>query len=189
MSQHLGLSKSEQSELTDFLVDVSMSNTWMKNYNPVRIGEEERQAGIAAIIGAARLEQLLNLESNKTEYREAARVAILLRTSDAPLTDAQQDKLLDILIRVRGQERAVADPNAQVGTVEGIASQMATMDEYERLVLELAPSVLSTRQTGLLFDRYQALSYRRAAILEMQRESRSNDSVDDDFPLGYPPRK
>jgi hypothetical protein len=63
------------------------------------------------------------------------------------------------------------------------------MDEYERLVLELAPSVLSTRQTGLLFDRYQALSYRRAAILEMQEESRANDSADDDFPLGYPPRR
>jgi hypothetical protein len=165
-----------------------MSSTWMRNYNPEPIEEGDRRAGIAAIIGDAKLEQLLNLESNGAEYREAGRIALILKTNDVPLTDTQQDQILDILIQVRGRHQAFVEPNAQDATIEFVESQMATMDEYERLVLELAPSALSTRQLELLFDRYQAFSYRRAKILEMQKKSRANDTAEDDFPLVYPAR-
>jgi hypothetical protein len=188
MFKHLGLTESEKSALTDFLVEVWMSSTWMRNYNPEPIEEGDRRAGIAAIIGDAKLEQLLNLESNGAEYREAGRIALLLQTNDVPLTDTQQDQILDILIQVRGRHQAFVEPNAQDATIEFVESQMATMDEYERLVLELAPSALSTRQLELLFDRYQAFSYRRAKILEMQKKSRANDTAEDDFPLVYPAR-
>jgi hypothetical protein len=188
MFKHLGLTESEKSALTDFLVEVWMSSTWMRNYNPEPIEEGDRRAGIAAIIGDAKLEQLLNLESNGAEYREAGRIALLLQTNDVPLPDTQQDQILDILIQVRGRHQAFVEPNAQDATIEFVESQMATMDEYERLVLELAPSALSTRQLELLFDRYQAFSYRRAKILEMQKKSRANDTAEDDFPLVYPAR-
>lgn len=188
MFRHLGLTKTEQSDLTDFLVEAWMSETIMRNYRPEPMKEEDRQAGIAAIIGDAKLEQLLNLERSRAEYREAGRVREFLDTNGVPLTDVQQDQLMEILIHVRGREQAVANLSAQRGTVEAIESQMDTMDEYERLVLELAPSVLTSRQTELLFDRYQALSYRRAQMLEMQKKTRANEDEEDDFPLGYPAR-
>lgn len=188
MYRHLGLTEAEQRDLTHFLVEVWMSDTIMRNYRPQPIEEGDRQAGIAAIIGDARLEKLLTLERNKTEYGEAGLVAKHLRSHGVPLSGIQQDRLLDILIHVRGREQAVANPIAQPGTVEAIESRMNTMDEYERLVLELAPSILSSRQMKLFFERYQALSYRRAEMLEMQKQTRANEDEDDDFPLGYPAR-
>ncbi|MEQ9565490.1 MAG: hypothetical protein RLN85_06700 [Pseudomonadales bacterium] len=186
---HLGLSETERKYLIEFLVEAWMSSTRMGDYKPVPIDEGDRQAGIAAIIGDEKLEQFLLMERNRAEYREAARVSDLLKAGGVPLTSGQQDDLLSILIRVRGSEQAVANPNAQRGTVEAIESQIAMMDEYERLVLELAPSVLTSRQTELLFARYQNLSYQRAEMLELQKKTRANEDEEDDFPLGYPPRK
>jgi hypothetical protein len=186
--RHLGLTTAEKDALTDFLVEVWMSETIMANYRPEPIEEVDRQAGIAAIIGDAKLEQLLGLERNRAEYREAGHVAIFLQTNAVPLTDVQQDQLLEILTHVRGREQAAANPNVKKGTVEAIESQTTTMDEYERLVLELAPSVLTSRQMELFFDRYQALSYQRAQILETQKKTRANEDEEDDFPLGYPAR-
>lgn len=188
MFRHLGLSETEQSDLTDFLVEVWISGTRMRNFNPVPIEEGDRRAGIATIIGDAKLEQMLLMERNRAEYREAGRVGDLLQANEVPLTTAQQENLLDILIRVRGSEQAVANPSAQKGTIEAIESQIATMDEYERLVLELAPTVLTSRQLELLFARYQALSYQRAQMLELQEKTRANEDEEDDFPIGYPAR-
>ena len=188
MFRHLGLSKTEQRDLTDFLVEVWVSGTTMRNFNPMPIEEGDRRAGVAAIIGDARLEQMLLMERNLAEYREAGRVSKLLQANEAPLTTAQQDDLLNIFIRVLGSEQAVANPNAQKGTIEAIESQIATMDEYERLVLELAPTILTGRQVELLFARYQALSYQRAQMLELQEKTRANDDKEDDLPLWYPAR-
>ena len=186
--EHLGLSESERNDLTLFLVEVWMSGTRMRNYHPQPIEESDRQAGIAAIIGDARLQQLLVLEQNRAEYTETSRVAGLLQANDAPLTAAQQDQLLDILIRVRETKQPVAYPEPGEWTIETIERRMAAMDEYERLVLELAPSVLTARQVELLFERYQAFSYQREATLEKQKKSRANDTEEDDLPLMYPPR-
>ncbi|MDJ0749836.1 MAG: hypothetical protein QNJ11_10155 [Woeseiaceae bacterium] len=186
--RHLGLTETEERYLTDFLVEVWMSKTIMRNYRPEPIAEEDRRAGIAAIIGDIKLEKLLTMELNKAEYEEAGLVSKYLRSNGVPLTDRQQDQLLDILIHVQGREQAVANPNALPGTVEEVGSRIDMMDEYERLVLELAPSVLSSRQMELFFDRYQALSYRRAEMLELQKKTRANEDEDDDFPLGYPAR-
>lgn len=188
MFRQMELTETEQNDLTDFLVEVWVSKSRMENYNPQPIDEGDRQSGIAAIVGDEKLEQLLDMERDRAEYREAGRIGSLLRSNGVPLTATQQDRLLEILVEVRGSEEAVADPNAQPGTLEAIASKMATMDEYERLVLELAPSVLTNRQVELLFERYQALSYRRAHVLEMQKRSRANDTEEDDIPLYYLPR-
>ena len=192
MFRHLGLTESEQQALVEFLTEVWMSRitsrTSMTDDNPEPIGEEDRQVGIASIIGDAKLKQFLILERNRAEYRETWRVSELLQSNDVPLNDVQQDQLLEILVQVRGQEQAVANPDAEPGTIEAIESQMATMDEYERLVLELAPSVLSVTQVELLYERYQAFSIKRADLLEKQKKSRANDTADDDFPLVYPSR-
>ncbi len=188
MFRHLGLSEAEQVDLTNFLVEVAISSTRMRNFNPQPITEDDRQAGITAIIGDAKLLQLLELERNKMEYWEAGRATRLFQANDVPLTDAQQDQFLEILVQVRRQEQAVANPDVQRRSVEYVENRMAEMDEYERLVLELSPSVLSDRQMGLLFERYQAFSYRRAEILDMQKKTRANETDDDDFPLVYPAR-
>jgi hypothetical protein len=111
-----------------------------------------------------------------------------LQTNEAPLTDVQQDQLLDILIRVRARVSDAANPNEQRATVEVIESRMTMMDEYERLVLELAPSVLTSRQMELVFARYQRFSNRRAQMLELQKKTRANEDEEDDFPLVYPAR-
>ena len=188
MFRHLGLTASEQRDLSVYLVEAWMSATRTPDHDPEPVAEGDRRARIAAIIGDAKLEQLLDLERNRAEYGEAGQVSALLETNDLPLTVEQQDRFLEILIQVRGQDQAVADPNPAGASIEAIEHQMALMDEYERLVLELAPSVLSARQVELLFDRYQAFSYRRAAILELQKKTRANDNSEDDFPLGYPAR-
>ncbi len=63
--------------------------------------------------------------------------------------------------------------------------QLAQIDEYERLVMEHAQSVLSPKQVEYMFERYQHNSYRRADALEAQRKARA-DNPDEKLPLWYP---
>ncbi|HZW59327.1 MAG TPA: hypothetical protein VFE85_03445, partial [Woeseiaceae bacterium] len=56
----------------------------------------------------------------------------------------------------------------------------------KRLVLELAPSVLSPEQVQHLFERYQALSYEWAAALEVQRKQLAGNPNEKRL-LWYPP--
>lgn len=188
MLRQLGLHETEMSALTDFLVEVWMSSTWTRNYRPQPIEEGNRRAGIAAIIGDDGLERMLAMELNMAEYRETGHIAKLLRANDVPLSDAQQERLLDILIQVGERQEPFGEPGVGAETLEFVESRMAAMNEYERLVIELAPSVLSARQTELLYGRYEAFSRRRARILEMQKRTRANESAEDDFPLVYPAR-
>ena len=189
MFRHLELSESEYGAMVNFLAEVRMSGTHMRGHRPVKIEEADRKAGIAALIGESKLEQLLALENHRSEYRETQRIADLLHSEGVPLTDAEQDQLLDVLIRVRGSNQSAAEPNVEPGTLEWVESMNTVMNEYERLVLEQAPSVLSPHQVGLVFDRYESLWTRRAAIFERQQRSRANEDPDDDFPLFYLPRQ
>ncbi len=189
MFKHLGLTESEYSAMIDFLVEVGMSGTHMPGYRPVPIDEADRRAGFAALIGEAKLAEFLVLEQNKAEYREAQGVANLLAANGVPLTDAKHDQLLEILKQVREREQPGAEPNAEAGTLEWVESKIAAMDEYERLVLELGPSVLSAAQMDLLYERYHSFWLQRAAHFERQKASRANDNPDDDVPLGYLPRR
>ena len=91
--KHLALTETEQRRLGDFLIEVWMSSTYMGDYRPEPIPERDRRAGIAAIIGDAKLEQLLDLERYRSEYIEAARIAALLDSNNAPISEGRQDQL------------------------------------------------------------------------------------------------
>ncbi|MEO1203092.1 MAG: hypothetical protein AAFX10_10305 [Pseudomonadota bacterium] len=182
MLKHLALTDSEYAGMLDFLAEDLMSKTYTTGHRPVPIGEADRRAGIAALIGEAKLERFLVLEQGRFEYREAQRIANMLEESGVPLSAESHDRLLDILIDVRERQQASGEPDVQSGTLEWVESMHARLDDYERLVLELSPSVLSAAQQELLYNRYHSLWMRRAAHLERQAQMRAND---EDFPLGY----
>ncbi|MEE8625908.1 MAG: hypothetical protein V3T19_11245, partial [Acidiferrobacterales bacterium] len=151
------------------------------------LDKDERLRRIAEIIGDSKLQQFLALEHNRNEYGEVARVRSMLQQNGFPLTDTERDGLVEILVAVREQDRVMPGADAKPRTIESLQHRMDQMDEYERLVLEMAPSVLSAKQVEYLFERYQALSYRRANALEHQRKARA-DNPDENLPLWYPPR-
>ena len=189
MFDHLGLSPDENEVLYNFLVDVYAVGTRTKYSPGIPMDEEVRQQQIAEIIGQARLEKLLELEVNRKEYRELGRVQALFESNDVPLTDSQREGLFEILVKIRGQDAAVASPNAEPGSMVALASRLVQMNEYERLVLELAPAVLTSEQVEHLFNRYQDLSYKRSSAMDAQQRARVANPDGDQRPLYYPPRK
>lgn len=184
--EHLGLTDSEKAALSEFLVEVWMSGTRIPNYHPEPMAEQDRLDGIAAIIGDSKLERFLGLERNLRQYGEVEKIRSLLEQKGTPLSESQRGKLLEILVKVRGREEAVTNPNAQRGTIEALESRLAELDEYNRLVLELAPSVLSGEQVLYMFHHYQGLSYRRWSSFTTQERARSENPEGEHLPLHYP---
>jgi hypothetical protein len=72
--------------------------------------------------------------------------------------------------------------------MEALEHRLNQIDENDRLVVELASSVLSVKQVEYVFERNQAHSYRRADILEWHKQRRA-DNPDDDLPLSYPAKR
>ncbi len=186
--EQLDLTAEEKDALSDLFVEVYTVGRTSSYTKDERIDEQERLNRIEEIIGFARMQELLSLERNIPQYREIERIDAMLQAKEAPLTDGQRDRMLEILIDVRGSEKAVADPKAKPSTMDALESQLAEMDEYDRLVLELAPSVLTSEQVEYLFERYQNQSYRRAAVMEMQKKARADGTSHEDAPPVYPKR-
>ncbi len=185
--EQLDLPPREKDALISFLIEDLIARTRTRYASGIGMDEHERSNRIAAIIGDSKLQQFLALEHNLSEYREVQKVQSMLQQNDIPLSDTERDGLLEILVDVREQDRVMPGADAKRRTIESLQHTLDQMDEYERLVLELAPSVLSAKQVEYLFERYQALSYRRANALEHQRKARANNP-DENLPLWYPPR-
>lgn len=184
----LNLTASQQNALLSFLIEDEIARTRTSYSSGIGMDEEERSARIAVLIGEAKLQQFLALEQNIQEYREAYYVQSMLKQKAAPLTDMQQEGLVKILIDVR--EQIDMEPAAHIkrNSIESLEHTLDRLNEYERLALELAPSVLSSRQVEYMFERYQALSYRRADSLELHKQRRA-DNPDDEQLLWYPSRR
>lgn len=183
----LDLTASEKEALLAFLIEDLIAKTKTRYASGIGMDEQERSYRIAAIIGDSRLQQFLALEHNLSSYRDVGRVGLVFQQKGAPLTDAQQDGMLRIFIDVRDQLDWMPPADIERRSVEALEYKLTREDDYDRLVLELAPSVLSPKQVQYLFERYQGLSYWRAAALERQRKARA-DNPNEDLLLRYPSR-
>jgi hypothetical protein len=185
--EHLDLTPSEKEALIAFLIEDLIAKTRTPYASGIGMDEQERSNRIAAIIGDSKLQQFLALARNLSSYRDVARVGLVFQEKGAPLTDAQQDGMLKIFVEVRDQLEWMPPADVERRSIEGLEHRLTQEDDFDRLVLELAPVVLSPKQVQYLFERYQALSYWRAASLERQRKART-DNPTEDLPLGYPSR-
>ena len=183
----LDLTPSEKDALLSFLIEDLIAKTRTPFASGIGMDEHERSNRIAAVIGDSKLQQFLALEQNLSSYRDVGRVGHFLGQNGAPLTDAQQDGMLENFIEVRDQLDWMPPADVERRSIVSLEHKLTQEDEYDRLVLELAPSVLSPKQVQYLFERYQALSYRRANALEFQRNARA-DNPDENRALWYPAR-
>ena len=172
--EHLGLTANEKDALLAFLIEDKISRTTTRYSRGKAMNAQERANDIAAIIGDAKLQEFLALEQNLNSYLEVQRVASGLRRDGMPLTDAQQDDYLKILLDVRNRD-VISNVDTEPGSIEQLKQTLAQMDENERLIMELAPSVLSSSQVEWLFERYQHWSYQRAQALQDQIRARADD--------------
>ena len=184
----LGLTASQQDALLSLLIEAEIARTRTFYSSGNDMDEFERLNRIAAIIGETKLQQFLAFERYRGEYAEIQKVRSLLQQKDVPLTDTQRDSLLKVLVDTRKQFNAKPPPHTNPRSIESLQSRLDQMDEYEHLVLELAPSVLYAKQVEYLFDRYQALSYKRAWAIEYQRQARADDPTNENDRVWYPPR-
>jgi len=186
--KHLGLTLSEEESLLQFLIEDEIARTRTRYSDGIGMDEHERSARIAEIIGDAKLQQFLALENNLGEYKEVQYVQSALQEKGVPLTDTQQDRLLKIVIDTREQIDTNLPAHLKPGSMEALEHRLNQIDENDRLVVELASSVLSVKQVEYVFERNQAHSYRRADILEWHKQRRA-DNPDDDLPLSYPAKR
>ena len=186
---HLEITSAEKEAMLALLIEDAISNTRTAHSSGEGMTPEERSDRIAAIIGESKLEQFLALEGHSAEYTEVERIRAMLDRRNLPLSDRQRDGFLEILISVRGQDTRVLGSDTEPGSIRWLEQRVSQMDEYERLVMELAPSVLSSKQVEYVFDRYHRLSYNRALSLSTQRDAIINRTRGDDVPLTYPGRQ
>jgi hypothetical protein len=186
----LELSMEEREAVLAFLIEervTDMVNDWLSmndpGFSPEKTSTTDRATGLADIVGDLRAQQFLEHEEHVQDYSEVYKVSSMLEVNEAPLSDLQLDQLLKIRIDVRSQHSF--EPQAERGSMEFVEQRLALIDEYERLVMELIPSILSTEQAELIFQRYQQVSYQRSSALELQQRRRSQDP-DDDTPVWYP---
>ena len=185
--ERLDLTPSERDALLALLIEDWIASTKTRYSSGEAMDEQERSDRIAAIIGDTKLQKLLALERNLGQYAEVLYIQDVLKKHEVPMTAAQRDRMLEILIEIQNQDLAVPGSDAERGSIERLENQLAKIDERERLVFEQAASVLSAEQVGYLFEWYQRDSYRRTDALERQKKARANDSADD-LPLYYPVR-
>lgn len=187
----LDLARQEAEELLSYLVDVRIARATIFGRGGTiqqgrTIGEDERSSRIAAIIGSPKLQRFLALEHNLVSYSETRRLESMLESEGVPLTEAQRDGLFDILAATRNREYAPL-PSGQLDpySLEQLERTLMRMDERDRHLIQLAPSVLSPQQVVHLHARYQDCSYERADALERQKSRRAADS-ENPRPVSYP---
>lgn len=183
----LDLTAIQTEALLAFLIEDLIANTRTRYSTGKGMDEHARSNRISAIIGNRKLELFLARERSRREYAEVRVMDSMLEQKGVPLTVAQRDGLLKILVDVREQVETKQPPGIEPGSMASIEYAMAQMDLYERLVLELAPAVLSAKQVEYLFERYQALSDGRAHALEHQKDAGA-DPTSENAPLWYPAR-
>lgn len=183
----INLTKDEHDALISTLVEDRISRTTTPYRRGKPQAEHERLKKIADIVGPPRLEQFLALERNLWAYAEVQAVGSDLRLNRVPLTETQEDRLLKMLIETRELYKPTAPQKTTHGSLQRLEERLIEQNEYERHVLELAVSVLRTRQLQLLSEHYQYRSEQRTKALEMQEKVRATNPGEDSI-LWYPAR-
>lgn len=179
----IGLSPDEQDELFAFLVEARIAGMWTPYQDGKTMDPDERSNRIAALIGYTRLQQFLALERNVASYAEVGHIETMLARKGAPITETQRDELFQMLVGTR--HGLSIPPDVESGSIESLEYRVAQLDERERHVIELAPSVLSPQQVVYLHARYQDCSYKRASFLDRLSRDRAKDPNKKPF-LAYP---
>ena len=168
--EDLDISPRAKEDLEALLIDMHVESTWSgASTYEIRgreIPQQERYERIAAEIGDENLPRFIALEENVYEYAETQRISALLARRDAPLTRAQRDGLFRILVEVRS-ESPLQPP---LDSIENLERIVRHLDDYQRHVTELAPSVLSGSQVAYVFEIFQNRSRLRADDLERQKQ-------------------
>ena len=189
---HLELGVQERSELLSLLVEDRIAGTWTGYKKGIEIDRDEQSKRIAAIIGDAKLRQFRRLEENLGSYWELSEIVFMFGETDNPLSKTQQDELLAVLIETRIQHEHDSPPDSKTHCVEYVEYRLLQLDERQRHVLELAPSVLSSQQVIHLHKLYEHQSYNRAKALELQKWREVHDPAADTscwYPRWSSPRR
>ncbi len=186
--EKLDLTPNEAEALLEFLIEDAIARTKTSYSDGIGIDEHERSARIEEILGDAKLKQFLAFERNLAEFKELLSVQNMLKQKDVPLTEAQSDGLLEILIDVREQVGTMRPKHIEPGSIEAVEYTLSQLDEYDRLVTEVAPSVLLAKQVEYMFERNLEYSYQRSMTLEWHKQRRA-DNPDDKIAPGYFPKK
>jgi hypothetical protein len=185
--EKLELTPAEIDALFEFLVEDTIASTKTAYSDGLGIDEDERLARLEEILSDEKLQQFLAYERNLGDFRELHSVQSMLQQKGVPLTEAQRDGVLEILIDVRKQLDPKRPSHIERGSMEDLEYTLGQLDEYDRLVTELASSVLSAKQVEYMFERNQKYSYERASQLEWHKE-RLAANPDDDMLLWYVPK-
>lgn len=177
MLEHVGLAQQEKEALLALLIEIQMAATWTSYQSGTTMPEQERSDRIAAIIGDTKLQQFLALERNRSAYWEVAKVGSLLRRKGVPLTDTQRAGLLKVVVDVRD---LYTMPSSDLDrySIAYVEHSVTQIDEYDRHVVELLPSVLSPTQGVYLFEQYQKMAYDRTDALERQKKQYAVNPTD-----------
>jgi hypothetical protein len=172
--EDLDLPKQDALDLIALLADMQTEQAWTSYQRGRTIGEQERWDRISAVIGPEKLEQFLTLEQHAREYAETYQIALLLQRRGVPTTRAQRDQVFDMLIDVRAQYPYTSPPEElDRNSAEYIAYRLRQTDDFDRHVIERAPSVLSPTQVAYLFQAYDRMSRERIDAFEWQKKMRA----------------
>jgi hypothetical protein len=182
--EDLGLRPETKAALSSYLVEADMAGGWTDTSRGRKISEQERSGRIAAIIGQSKLQQFLALERNVLDYTEAYKIESLLQRNSVPIRAEQRAHLLKVLSDTREQLSASA-VDLKLDSIDSLEKIIAGINEKERHVVELAPSVLSSKQVEVLFEQYQYQAEARNRALAKQKKTRS-ENPGDKLPLHFP---
>lgn len=177
----LDLPEQDEKDLIGLLVDMRLESAWTSYQNGRTISAEERSDRISAVIGEQKFEQFLALEKNGSAYWETYQIALLLQRRGVPTTPAQRDGVFDILVEVRDRYPATRPDDLDPNSLEYLEYGLTQLDEIDRHVMELVPSVLAPRQVVHLFSEYDYMRQERASSLEQQRKNRIDHPGDTTF--------
>ena len=184
--EKLELTQAENDALFEFIVEDTMAKTKTRYSDAQALSEEERLARLQEILPEQKLQRFLAYERNRWDFRELYYLQSMLQQKGVPLSATQRDSMLEILIDVR--EQLEPKPiHMERGSMESFEHTLVQLDEYDRLVTELASSVLSAKQVEYMFERNQRYSYQRARQLELHKQRLAANPDDDTF-LWYVPK-
>jgi hypothetical protein len=170
--EDLDLSEQQEKDLSNLLVEMELERTWTGYQRGKTIASEERHERIAAVIGEQKLDELLMLEVNRQAYWETYQIAALLQRRGVPTNKVQRDGVFDIVVEVRDRY-PYTEPSLDHRADEYIDQRLRQLDDFDRHVVELAPSVLSATQVGYLFQAYDRMSRERIDDVERQKKMKA----------------
>ncbi|HUQ10923.1 MAG TPA: hypothetical protein VM146_11460 [Steroidobacteraceae bacterium] len=177
----LHVSPRQRDALLAVLAELEDAQSISKTKSGRAVSRNERETRIASVLGTGLAAKFFELERRLPAYWELGQAAAALERGGAPLSETQREGLLAIF---SDTQVSTGEPVRDPDPVNELARELGAKDEYERLVLELAPSVLGAKQTRLLFEQFESRSARRAESLLANRYHASENG--EDTPVWYP---